>query len=131
MSRILRAMDQLPPGDVGQLAYPKGERSKPGKGAPTKAEREWLDFIVSHGCVCCRMMGLGVVPPEVHHILRGSYRMGHLHSLPLCASHHRLNDNPRMVSRHPWKAKFEDVYGTEQKLLADLRITFNNCKGST
>lgn len=48
--------------------------------------------------------------------------MGHLHSLPLCdPGHHQQGQQLGLVSRHPWKAKFEQRYGTEEELLARLR----------
>jgi hypothetical protein len=101
---------------------PKGERAKPGKRAPTKAEREWLDAIVRFGCIACWLDGLGHRPPAVHHILRGGRRMGHLHSIGLCdPGHHQNGAALGMVSRHPWKARFEAKYGTELELLARLR----------
>lgn len=101
---------------------PKGERAKPGKSAPTAAERRWLDAIVAYGCIACRMDGLGVVPPAVHHILRGGVRMGHLFTLPLCdPGHHQNGAQFGKVSRHPWKARFEQRYGSEEYLLAWLR----------
>lgn len=101
---------------------PKGEKAKPGKGAPTKDERQWLDAIVAYGCVACRMDGRGIVPPAVHHILRGGVRMGHLFTLPLCdPGHHQNGAQFGKVSRHPWKKRFEQRYGSEDFLLRMLR----------
>ena len=40
------------------VAVPKeAEAARPGKRAPTKAEREWMDAIVEHGCICCVLDG--------------------------------------------------------------------------
>lgn len=101
---------------------PKGEAAKPGKGAPTATEREWLDWIVAYGCVACHLDGVPPRPTAVHHLLRGGIRMGHLHSIGLCDPGHHQNGAPLgMVSRHPWKARFEAKYGTEKELLAWLR----------
>jgi hypothetical protein len=59
----------------------------------------------------------------VHHILRGGVRMGHLYSLPLCdPGHHQNGGQFGMVSRHPFKARFEQRYGTEAELLQRLRV---------
>lgn len=103
---------------------PKEVKAKPGKRAPTVEERQWLDAITAYGCIACRMDGLGVVPPAVHHILRGGRRIGHLFSLPLCDPGHHQNGADRgMVSRHPWKARFEAKYGSELHLLDGLRAT--------
>jgi hypothetical protein len=108
-------------GAVSGVAVPKGAKAKPGKGAPTKAEREWLDAIVAHGCIACRMDGRGYVPACVHHILRGSVRMGHLYSLPLCAGHHQHDTTSGLIARHPYKARFEAHYGFEMDLLLKLQ----------
>lgn len=104
------------------VPVPKGEKAKPGKRAPTVEERAWLDAIVSYGCVACRMDGRGFVPAAVHHILRGGRRMGHLFSLPLCdPGHHQGGQSLGLASRHPWKARFEQTYGSEDFLLRKLQ----------
>lgn len=103
-------------------AVPKGEAAKSGKATPTKDERRWLDAIVAYGCVACRLDGVPSRPPAVHHILRGGRRMGHLHTLPLCdPGHHQNGQEFGLVSRHPWRARFEERYGTELELLERLR----------
>ena len=104
------------------VALPKGELAKPGKGAPTVEEKKWLQAIVSFGCVACWLDGSPRREPEVHHILRGGVRMGHLYSLPLCSpGHHRNGQMVGMVSRHPWRRRFEARYATEQQLLNRLQ----------
>ncbi len=105
------------------VTLPKGPKAKPGKRAPTKEEADWMARIVDRGCVAC---DLDVGPPRkavaVHHILRGGVRMGHLYTLPLCdPGHHQNGAQFGMVSRHPWKARFEKRYGTEIELLEKLR----------
>lgn len=104
------------------VQIPKGPKAKPGKRTPTKAEAEWMAAIVAYGCVACRFDGRGFVAPAVHHILRGGVRMGHLFTLPLCdPGHHQNGAALGMVSRHPWKARFEKQYGDEMVLLAGLK----------
>ena len=108
--------------DGAGLAQPKGEAAKPGKRAPTAAERAWMDFIVTDGCIACRLDGMTPRPTAVHHILRGGVRMGHLHTIGLCdPGHHQNGLQFGMVSRHPWKQQFEQRYGTERDLLEILR----------
>lgn len=104
-----------------RAALPKGETARPGKRAPTVAEREWMDAIVAYGCVACRIDGNGFRPAAVHHILRAGVRMGHLFTLPLCDPGHHQNGGQHYPSRHPWKARFEAKYGTEAELLERLR----------
>lgn len=131
-----RARDLPPPAVVQRVeragtyagtttgAAPKGEKAKPGKRAPNAEERRWMDAIVASGCIACRMDSLPAkgLPCAVHHILRGGVRMGHLFTLPLCdPGHHQNGGEFGIVSRHPWKARFEARYGAEMALLARLR----------
>jgi len=106
-------------------SYPKGVKAKPGKRKPTAVEAKWMDAIKEYGCIACRIDGHHWPPPletAVHHILRGGVRMGHLFTLPLCDPGHHQNGPLGMVSRHPWKARFEAKYGTEMELLAKLKV---------
>lgn len=110
-------------GDARMVApLPKGPKAKPGKRTPNKAEAEWMDKIVAHGCVACWVDFNRHVAPAVHHILRGGVRLGHLFTLPLCdPGHHQNGDRFGMVSRHPWRKQFEARYGSELELLEQLR----------
>jgi len=102
---------------------------RPGKRTPTKAEREWMDWIVAYGCVACRADGLGYRPAAVHHLLRGGRRIGHLYTIPLCDPGHHQGSQPMgFVSRHPWKHRFERRYGSEEHLLANLRAIYEGGK---
>lgn len=103
-------------------AVPKGIQAKPGKRAPTVVEQKWMDAIVRYGCIACVMDGQQPRPTAVHHILRGGRRIGHLFSLPLCdPGHHQNGAALGLVSRHPFKARFELKYGAELDLLARLK----------
>jgi hypothetical protein len=104
------------------VAAPKGVRCKPGKRAPTKEEAAWMDRIVAFGCIACYRDVNPGQPAEVHHILSGGRRMGHLFTLPLCPGHHRDGAGvPGLVARHPHKARFELRYGPELFLLELVR----------
>lgn len=101
------------------VSVPKGVKAKPGKGSPTAEEARWMTAIVEYGCIACALDGRWHRPAEVHHILRGGRRMGHLYTLPLCPGHHRDGTgDPGLIARHPWKARFERIYGAEMDLLA-------------
>lgn len=111
------------------VAVPKDARAKPGKRAPTADEARWMDAIVRYGCIACRIDGHEPRPTAVHHILRGGVRIGHLHTLPLCdtpdGGHHQNGAAIGLVSRHPWKVRFEQRYGSEDSLLHKLRSALN------
>jgi hypothetical protein len=100
----------------------KGEAASPGKSTPTEKEAAWMAAIVEHGCVACIIDGQQPRLTAVHHILRGGQRMGHLYTLPLCdPGHHQGGAEFGLISRHPWRKRFEEKYGTEMDLLMHLR----------
>lgn len=100
----------------------KGPKAKPGKRAPTKDERAWMDAVAAYGCIACRMDGRGFRPAAVHHILRGGLRIGHRFTIGLCDPGHHQGGQPLgLISRHPWKTRFERRYGTEMQLLAHVQ----------
>lgn len=108
----------MAPAGGAVVAVPKPEALKPGKRTPTVAEKRWMDAITAIGCIACRIDGRPGVPGAVHHLLRGGLRIGHLHTICLCDPGHHKDGGPMgLVSRHPWKARFEARYGTEEELL--------------
>jgi hypothetical protein len=103
--------------------YPKAQRVRPGKRAPTKDEARYMAAIVELGCIACRIDGHEPRPTAVHHILSGGLRMGHLFTLPLCdPGHHQGGQQFGLVSRHPNKTQFEARYGSELELLARVKV---------
>ncbi len=59
-------------------------------GAPTKDEKRRLDQLAALGCVACRVSyRVGCGPLEIHHLLRGNKRRGHMFTIPLGRWHHR------------------------------------------
>jgi hypothetical protein len=58
-------------------------------GSPTKAEDARMAAIKDGPCVCCHQRGLPSYCPEIHHLLSGNKRRGHLYTIGLCAWHHR------------------------------------------
>lgn len=84
-----------------------------------KAELEWRDAILRIGCIACIVSGHGFRQPVQHHLLSGGRRIGHLSSIGLCdPGHHQYGDGKVIISRHPWRKRFEAAYGTEAELLA-------------
>lgn len=125
ITRLTRVPVYAPANDT-VFAIPKGVKTKPGKRAPTVAEARWMTAIVEYGCIACRKDGHAPRPTAVHHILSGGQRIGHLFTLPLCDPGHHQNGKPLgMTSRHPYRAQFEERYGTELELLEELRGALN------
>mgnify|MGYP003139637818 FL=1 len=49
--------------------------------------------------------------------MKGRRPTAHFYVLPLCFEHHRMGSGKEPISRHPYKARFEQTYGTEEELL--------------
>lgn len=91
--------------------------------APTVAERRRFDALHELGCIACRLDGFRHIPAEIHHLVEGSRRLGHRHTLPLCPTHHRgvfesVFDKLKGPSLARSKRDFVAEYGTERELLA-------------
>jgi len=100
----------------------RGERSKPTTGVSTNAmaismkEASHMADVQELGCIVCRKMYGQFRDAEIHHLV--DKKRDHFRVLPLCMEHHRGGkDSGDFISRHPYKARFEKAYGSEQSLL--------------
>jgi len=84
---------------------------------PTAEEKDHMDRVRELGCVICRQQGKGRRPCEIHHVYGKTKPGAHFYVLPLCFEHHRMGSGKEPISRHPYKARFEQTYGTEEELL--------------
>jgi hypothetical protein len=83
--------------------------------------KDWFNALSDMGCIVCLNEHGVVSQPDIHHLTSGSKRIGDLHTIPLCPTHHRFGiNNSFAVSRHPWKREFERRYGTEAELYAQV-----------
>lgn len=83
------------------------------KKAPRKAERTYLDRVAALGCACCRRLGLGATPAEIHHPRKGAgmgQRAAHRDAIPLCPEHHRGNTGIHGLG----VKRFAVVYGFDE-----------------
>ena len=86
---------------------------------PTADEKRHMNTVAEIGCIVCRNKGF-INPAEIHH-LDGRMKKGcHFKVLPLCYEHHRGGRDTEPISRHPYKKRFENKYGTEEKLLEQV-----------
>jgi hypothetical protein len=92
--------------------------------SPTAEEKRWMEAIAAYGCIVCHQQFGCFREGEIHHLLSGGIRKGHLFTICLCAPGHHRDALPGlgMVSRHPARANFERRYGTEAELLEQTRI---------
>jgi len=87
---------------------------------PTVAEKKHMDSVRELGCIVCRLQGKGIRPCEIHHIEGKTKPNAHFLVLPLCFEHHRMGSDKEPISRHPYKKRFVEAYGTEQELLKQV-----------
>lgn len=93
----------------------------------TAAERAHMERVRELGCCACSKFGLIYFAPiELHHLILGNQRMGHLFVIPLCPPHHRrvpftlyqelLIPQEARVSIAGGSRAFARHYGTERGL---------------
>lgn len=88
----------------------------------TKRELERFRRLQELGCIACRKLGKFSVP-EIHHLLSGGRRRGHMYTLPLCPAHHRgvfhdeaLHGPSLALSVR----RFREVFGSDDELLGEV-----------
>lgn len=77
-------------------------------GKPTKSEQARFDKMKEMGqCVACYQRGIhGRGYVEIHHLLSGNRRIGHLASVSLCSYHHRA-----VLPEGMTRAEADEVFG--------------------
>jgi hypothetical protein len=93
--------------------------------APTKAEKQFHDRVASLGCIACKKENFFNPWVSIHHIDGRTKPGAHMKVLPLCGPHHQDSGDSRFISVHPWKARFEFKYGTQEDLLAEIMKELN------
>lgn len=84
--------------------------------APTKAEKAYHDDLANIvGCIACRLDGIINHHVSIHHCDGRTKPGAHMEVLPLCGPHHQTG-GLEAPSIHPWKARFERKYGTQESL---------------
>lgn len=87
----------------------------------TNAEKAHLNRVAGLGCIVCINLGYPDSPAEIHHIrdeMGAGQRNSHFNTLPLCPNHHRNGGHG--VAIHAGQETFEEKYGTEAQLLAQV-----------
>lgn len=88
------------------------------------SERAYLSRVAALGCLACRIRGLGITPPEIHHrrdMTGVGRREDHSQAIPLCPPHHRLADGSARfageIGYHVAPLQFEERYGTQKMMV--------------
>lgn len=94
---------------------------------PNSKEKKHMDAVFQIGCIVCLNKGFPNHAVEIHHVHGKTKLDAHFSVLPLCFDHHRGGDHVEpVISRHPWKKRFEKAYGTEQELLDQVNGIVKN-----
>ena len=86
----------------------------------TKAEVARFQRLQDLGCIACRIRALGYSAPDMHHLLSGGRRRGHLETIPLCPAHHRgVGHVPELHGPSLALAprRFRQEFGSDEELL--------------
>jgi len=76
--------------------------------------------IASIGCIACRKDGRFNPLVSIHHIDGRTKPGAHMKVLALCAGHHQDGTGATgLIAVHPWKRRFEDMYGSQMQLLEE------------
>ncbi len=111
---------------IGRTATPKEKKQAPAKRSTLKskqrsvsdAEKALWSRLAEMGCIACMKDGIYNPHVSIHHV-DGRTKPGcHLLVLPLCGPHHQ-DDGSGAVAVHPWKARFEKLYGQQLDLVAE------------
>jgi hypothetical protein len=80
------------------------------------AEKRHLSRVADLGCIVCGQ------PAEIHHPRDNvgmAQRAPHCDAIPLCPNHHRIGGHG--FALHAGQVAFENTFGTEAELLAEVR----------
>lgn len=76
-----------------------------------------MDAVRAIGCIVCLEQYGGYRSAAIHHIDGKTKPGAHYNVLPLCYDHHQGGkESGDFISLHPWTARFEAAYGTQQEL---------------
>lgn len=84
--------------------------------AVTADEKALWDRLAQIGCIACFKDGIYTEQVSIHHVDGRTKPDCHKRVLPLCGSHHQ-DDGSGLIAVHPWKARFEKRYGTQEELM--------------
>lgn len=95
--------------------------------AVSPAEKALWDRLAGLGCIACMKDGRYNPHVSIHHV-DGRTKPGcHLLVLPLCGPHHQ-DDGSGAVAVHPWKARFEKLYGRQLDLVNECMSLLEKMK---
>ena len=90
--------------------------------SPSKKEKELWNAIAELGCIACRKDGRFNPYVSIHHCDGRTKPGAHKKVLALCAGHHQDGSGAiDLIAVHPYKARFEAKYGTQEELMEETK----------
>lgn len=91
---------------------------------PSAEQKAYWSLLAEHiGCIACyreTIFGERNHLVSIHHVDGRTKPNAHWFVLPLCAGHHQDGTGqPEMIAVHPYKARFESRYGSQQHLMRE------------
>lgn len=89
---------------------------------PSKKEKELWNAIAGLGCIACIKDGRFNPYVSIHHCDGRTKPGAHKKVLALCAGHHQDGTGAiDLIAVHPYKARFEAKYGTQEELMEETK----------
>ena len=107
-------------GAVRATSKPVRKILKSKQRAVTDQEKALWDRLAGLGCIACIKDGRFNPHVSIHHVDGRTKPDCHKLVLPLCGEHHQHRDDDPLgrVGVHPYKARFEKLYGSQEELMA-------------
>lgn len=95
--------------------------------SPSAEQKRYHDLLASRiGCIACHRDSAGYERNHhvsIHHVDGRTKPNAHWLVLPLCAGHHQDGTGiAELIAVHPWKARFEQRYGTQKALMTNCAL---------
>lgn len=91
----------------------------------SNAQSDYWDMLCQHvGCIACfKEFDARNFHVSVHHCDGRTKPNAHWLVLPLCAGHHQDGTGlAGLIAVHPYKARFEERYGTQRELMTECAL---------
>jgi hypothetical protein len=91
--------------------------------APTADEKRYMNKVGELHCIACMKDDRLNSNILLHHVDGRTKPDAHYKVLPLCAPHHQHDDLDPLgrIGVHPYKARFESLYGSSNELVEEVK----------
>ena len=99
---------------------------------PSAAEQKHMNIVGEMACYPCEVDGFINFYISLHHVDGRTKPGAHFKVIPLCAEHHQHTDLDPMgrIGIHPYKKRFEELYGTSEQIVEIIKKRIEARNGS-